>query len=97
VRASSDPDNCNGGHSFHIGAFMDRGRVVSIPPTTLLITMVDWVQVDNDGDLQYDEEPIDGVDNDGDGLVDEDPAEPGKDTVAIDCDSGCRPAARRSR
>ena len=62
---TGNPNDCNGGHALHIGAYMEQGRVVSIPSTSILITMVDWVQVDNDGDGVYDEDPIDGVDNDG--------------------------------
>ncbi|MCK4450138.1 MAG: hypothetical protein KAX26_06060, partial [Anaerolineae bacterium] len=34
-------------------------------------------QVDNDGDLAFNEDWIDGVDNDADGLIDEDPADNG--------------------
>lgn len=84
---TGNANQCNGGHSLHIGAFMEQGRVLSIPPTSIEITMQDWAQLDNDGDGAFDEDPIDGVDNDGDGAVDEDPVEPGANTEAIDCDS----------
>jgi hypothetical protein len=84
---TGNTNNCNGGHSLHIGAYMEQGRVVSIPPTNMSITMQDWRQVDNDNDGLNDEDPVDGVDNDLDGLVDEDPIEPGGETRAIDCDS----------
>jgi len=85
---TGNPNQCNGGHSLHIGAVIEQpGTIVEIPPTTLKITMIDWVQVDNDGDGAFDEDPVDGIDNDGDGLTDEDPDELGKDTAAIDCDS----------
>lgn len=84
---TGNTNDCNGGHSLHIGAEIVQGRVVSIPPTNVTITMQDWVQVDNDGDGQYDEDPADGIDNDGDGKLDEDDVEPGAKTMAIDCDS----------
>ena len=86
-KITGNPNNCNGGRSLHIGAYMDQGNVISIPPTNLTITMQDWVQVDNDNDGSFDEDPVDGIDNDLDGLVDEDPKEPGAETKAIDCDS----------
>jgi hypothetical protein len=84
---TGNTNNCNGGNSLHIGAYISQGRVISIPPTNLSITMVDWRQIDNDKDGLLDEDPIDGVDNDLDGKVDEDPKEKGSETRAIDCDS----------
>ena len=45
------------------------------------------MQVDNDGDGLFDEDPVDGINNDGDSRLDEDPDEPGKNTYAIDCDA----------
>jgi hypothetical protein len=84
---TENPNNCNGGHSLHIGAYMSQGRVISIPPTNLSITMKDWNKIDNDKDGAFDEDPIDGIDNDLDGKIDEDPKEEGADTTAIDCDS----------
>lgn len=80
-------NNCNGGHSLHIGAEIVQGRVVSIPPTNISITMQDWVQIDNDNDGEFDEDPVNGIDDDGDLLTDEDDVEPGADTKAIDCSS----------
>ncbi len=79
-------NNCNGGHSVHIGAEYVDGNLHPLP-TTVKITMADWVQVDNDSDGKFDEDPIDGVDNDGDLRIDEDPTEPNHNTFATDCDS----------
>lgn len=46
--------DCSGGHSAHIGADLEQGRVVgSLPAVQMKIMMVDWV--DEDGD------PSDGV------------------------------------
>ena len=84
---TGNPNDCNGGHSLHIGANIEQGRVVSIPPTNIAITMQDWVQVDNDGDGAFDEDPDNDVDDDLDGKIDEDGTEPGAETRAIDCDS----------
>jgi hypothetical protein len=49
-----------------------------------LIVNQSEIQVDNDGDGNYSEDPIDGVDNDGDGLIDEDPPEYSV-TIDYDC------------
>jgi len=81
-KADSGPKQCDGGHSLFI-----RHVDGVIPDTYLNITMTDWEQRDNDGDGQYDEDPVDGYDDDGDGLVDEDDLEPGAITTALDCDS----------
>jgi hypothetical protein len=82
MKAASGPKLCDGGHSL----FLRHDNGV-IPPTRISITMVDWVQVDNDGDGNFDEDPLDGVDNDGDGVDGEDGLEPGAETKAIDCDA----------
>ncbi len=84
---TGNPNNCDGGHSLHIGAYMEQGRVVSIPETNISLTMQDWQQIDNDGDGLFDEDPVDGIDNDGDLRIDEDDKEPGAETMATDCDS----------
>jgi hypothetical protein len=79
--------NCDGGHSLHIGAFQDENGYWHPEPTTIEITMKDWVLLDNDNDGQFDEDPVNGVDDDGDGAIDEDPMEPNYETFATDCDS----------
>jgi len=81
-KADSGPKVCDGGHSIFIRHFDGM-----IPPTIVKITMIDWVQVDNDVDGLADEDPKDGVDNDLDGSIDEDGLEPGAETTALDCDS----------
>ncbi|MBI3934872.1 MAG: hypothetical protein HY316_09270 [Acidobacteria bacterium] len=73
-----------GGHSLFVRYDPVTFEVL---PANIYITMIDWVQVDNDGDGLFDEDPVDGIDNDLDGLIDEDPDEPGKNTYAIDCDA----------
>jgi hypothetical protein len=81
-KAESGPKNCDGGHSLFL-----RHYDGEIPPTLIYLTMVDWVQIDNDGDGLYDEDTEeDGVDQDGDGSDGEDPLEPGATTTALDCD-----------
>jgi hypothetical protein len=86
---------CNGGHSVHIGAEEDGEGNLHPLPTTIEITMKDWVQIDNDGDGQADEDPagdangdgcpgVCGVDDDGDGLIDEDSTECGADGLDAD-------------
>jgi hypothetical protein len=82
LKADSGPKQCDGGHSLFV-----RHVNGVIPETYLNITMTDWVQVDNDGDGKFDEDPVDGYDDDGDGLIDEDDVEPGAVTTALDCDS----------
>ncbi|MBI4480702.1 MAG: hypothetical protein HY651_11835 [Acidobacteria bacterium] len=79
-----------GGHSL----FVRYDRVTfEVLPANIYITMIDWVQVDNDGDKLFDEDPDDDINNDGDfdengnPLIDEDGPEPGKNTYAIDCDA----------
>jgi len=79
----SGPKGCDGGHSL----FLRHTGDVIPADTKMLITMIDWVQVDNDGDGVFDEDPVDTVDNDLDGDIDEDPLEPGAVTTALDCDS----------
>jgi len=81
-KGENGPKQCDGGHSLFLRHFDGV-----IPDTLIYITMVDWNQIDNDGDGLFDEDPADGVDNDGDGLVDEDGVEPGAITTAIDCDA----------
>jgi len=82
-KGENGPKQCNGGHSLFL-----RTENGEIPEDTILnITMIDWVQVDNDGDGLFDEDPIDGIDNDGNNGIDEDPVEPGAVTTAVDCDS----------
>ncbi len=82
-KAASGPVNCTGGHSSFVRFDELSGSVV---PVNISITMIDWVQVDNDGDGLFDEDPANGVDDDGDGLFDEDGQEPGATTAFIDCD-----------
>jgi len=78
----SGPKNCDGGHSLFL---RESGGI--LPETQVDVTMIDWAQVDNDGDGVADEDPVDGIDNDGDGLIDEDPQEAGATTTALDCDA----------
>ncbi|OFW36784.1 MAG: hypothetical protein A3J28_10875 [Acidobacteria bacterium RIFCSPLOWO2_12_FULL_60_22] len=89
-KASNGPKLCTGGHSL----FLRYDATGRIPATTVIwITMTDWVQVDNDGDGLFDEDPVDGINNDGDfnpdgtPRIDEDPIEIGGITTAMDCDS----------
>lgn len=82
MKAGSGPKLCDGGHSLFL-----RHENGVIPPTRITITMVDWVQVDNDNDGEFDEDPLDGVDNDGNNGDGEDGLEPGAETKAIDCDA----------
>lgn len=81
-KADSGPKACDGGHSLFL-----RHVDGVIPPTTVSVTMVDWNQLDNDGDALFDEDQPDGIDNDLDGSIDEDGLEPGAVTTALDCDS----------
>jgi hypothetical protein len=79
----SGPKQCDGGHALFL-----RHTDGVIPPTEMSITMIDWVQVDNDGDGAADEDPTaDGIDQDADGTDGEDPLEPGAITKALDCDA----------
>ncbi len=82
MKADSGPKACNGGHSLFL-----RHVDGVVQEADLLITMTDWVQVDNDNDGEFDEDPPDGIDNDGDGDIDEDGVEPGAVTTALDCDA----------
>jgi hypothetical protein len=82
MKADSGPKACNGGHSLFL-----RHIDGVVQEAVLTITMTDWVQLDNDGDGLFDEDPFDGIDNDGDLKTDEDPIEPGAVTTAIDCDA----------
>ena len=81
-----NPKGCvnGGGHSLFLRYDPDTGEVL---PANIFFTMIDWVQLDNDDDDLFDEDPSDGIDNDGDLLVDEDGDEPGKSTNALDCDA----------
>lgn len=81
-KGENGPKQCDGGHSLFIRHY---GGV--IPETTLTITMIDWVAVDNDQDGRLDEDPVNGIDDDVDGKLDEDGLEPGAETKAIDCDA----------
>ncbi len=82
-------NNCDGGHALHIGIERDKqtGEITHVPGVQIHFAMIDWVQIDNDQDGQFDEDGPDGVDNDGDGKTDEDPKEPGNKTYAEDCDT----------
>jgi hypothetical protein len=83
MKADSGPKECDGGHALFL---RHEGGV--IPPTEMHITMIDWVQVNNDGDGTADEDPTaDGIDQDGDGQDGEDPLEAGAVTKALDCDA----------
>lgn len=82
MKGENGPKQCDGGHSLFLRHFGGE-----IPDTLIYITMLDWVQLDNDGDLAFDEDPDDDVDNDLDGATDEDGPEPGKSTSALDCDA----------
>jgi len=68
-KAASGPKTCDGGHSIFL-----RHDGTHVMETDLYITMIDWVQVDNDGDGLFDEDPI------------EDPVEDGAETTVLDCD-----------
>jgi hypothetical protein len=90
-KAENGPKGCTGsvgGHSLFL-----RHYAGVVPPTYIYITMIDWVQEDNDGDGLADEDPAGDVNGDGnpdddlDGKVDEDGLEPGAETAALDCDS----------
>ena len=85
-KAENGPKGCTGsvgGHSLFL-----RSYAGVVPQTFIYITMIDWVQVDNDGDGFADEDPtVNGIDEDLDGKDGEDPVEPGAETAALDCDS----------
>jgi len=87
-KGESGPKQCDGGHSLFV-----RHYDGVIPDTTLSITMVDWAQVDNDNDGQFDEDRPGDTNDDGnpdddqDGKTDEDGIEPGAETKALDCDA----------
>ena len=77
-KSESGPKDCDGGHSL----FLRTENGVFPEDTILNINMIDWNQVDNDGDGLFDEDPlgdanndgqpgIAGVDDDGDGDIDE--------------------------
>jgi hypothetical protein len=82
MKGNNGPKQCDGGHSLFLRQYDGL-----IPPTYVDITMIDWNQLDNDGDGAADEDPVDLLDNDLDGLVDEDAVEPGATTKALDCDA----------
>lgn len=81
-KGENGPKQCGGGHSLFLRHFDGE-----IPETLIFITMLDWVQLDNDNDGLFDEDPPNGVNDDGDGLLDEDGVEPGAETTALDCDA----------
>ena len=83
-KAASGEVGCSGGgHAAFVRYDDVTGEVL---PTDIFIGMVDWVQVDNDGDGAFDEDPDNGLDDDGDFLIDEDGTEPGGSTGFSDCD-----------
>jgi hypothetical protein len=83
-KAASGEVGCSGGGHAAFVRYDDlTGEVLG---TDIFISMVDWVQVDNDGDGSVDEDPDNGIDDDGDLLVDEDGTEPGASTGFSDCD-----------
>ena len=83
-KAASGEVGCSGnGHAAFIRYDDVTGEIYA---TDIFIGMVDWVQIDNDEDGLYDEDPGNGVDDDGDLLVDEDGTEPGASTGFSDCD-----------
>ena len=83
-KAASGVVGCSGGgHAAFVRYDDNTGQVV---PTNIYISMVDWEQLDNDGDGFFDEDAPDGIDNDLDGLTDEDGVEPGASTGFVDCD-----------
>src|SRR3990172_12111909 len=63
-KGSNGPKLCDGGHSL----FLRYGADYKIPDGTLIqITMIDWVQVDNDTppDGLFDEDPVGDANGDG--------------------------------
>jgi hypothetical protein len=83
-KAASGVVGCSGnGHAAFVRFDENTGQVI---PTDIFISMVDWEQLDNDGDGSFDEDGPDGVDNDLDGYIYEDGVEPGASTGFIDCD-----------
>lgn len=83
-KAASGAVGCSGGgHAAFVRYDDATGEVM---PTHIFISMVDWVQMDNDGDGVFDEDPDNGIDDDLDGSVDEDGVEAGASTGFIDCD-----------
>jgi len=84
-KAESGPKGCEngGGHSLFVRHY--GGVVVETLIYITMIDYVP-VNDDPDNDDLADEDPVDGVDNDGDLEVDEDPIEIGGITYAIDCD-----------
>lgn len=83
-KAASGSVNCSGGGH---AAFVRYDDVTgNIYPTHIYINMVDWVQLDNDNDGLFDEDPDNGIDDDLDGKIDEDGIEPGNSTGFVDCD-----------
>jgi hypothetical protein len=77
-----------GGHALFLRAYNG-----AVPQTFIYITMIDWVQADNDGDGRSDEDKPGDTNGDGnpdddlDGKIDEDGVEPGTETVVLDCDA----------
>lgn len=88
-KAASGVVTCGGGHASFIRYDEAAGEIV---PVDIFITMVDWNQIDNDGDGLFDEDPAGDAngdtfdDDDFDGLIDEDGVEPGAVTAFTDCD-----------
>ena len=91
VKKDNGPVDCSGGgHAAFIKYDDATGNIL---PADIYITMLDWNQMDNDGDGLFDEDQVaDGVDDDDDlsrsgvFLDGEDPIEPGNKTGFIDCD-----------
>lgn len=55
---------------------IDDAFAATISDDGICVAFLAPVQMDNDGDGQANEDPIDNNDNDGDGLIDEDPYDP---------------------
>ncbi|OFV99589.1 MAG: hypothetical protein A3H28_03335 [Acidobacteria bacterium RIFCSPLOWO2_02_FULL_61_28] len=74
-KADNGPKGCAGsvgGHSLFL-----RHYAGVVPPTYIYITMIDWVQVDNDGDGLKDEDPLGDANGDTDPNDDFDVYPPG--------------------
>jgi len=83
-KAASGTVGCSGNGNAAFVRYDDTtGQVL---PADIYISMVDWVQIDNDADGFFDEDPDNGLDDDLDGLLDEDGVEPGAMTGFVDCD-----------
>lgn len=89
-KAASGEVNCgDGGHAAFVRYDESSMEIV---PVDIFITMVDWVQIDNDGDGIPDNDLLGDTDGDGflddngDGIADNDGLEPGAQTRFTDCD-----------